>query len=301
MIDRGGKAWRSYAFLACIDAVGGDSDEFAEWLAVPELLHTGSLIVDDVEDRSIVRRGGPSCHEIYGEALAINAGSAAYFLGQVLVDDSKLTDPQKLRLYGLYFEALRAAHAGQAIDIDGLDALMPLAVESGDGESLERRVLAIHRLKSAVPVRSLAMMGAVIGGGAPAVVEGLGHFFEMIGLAFQIMDDVLNLRGFQNNLKSRGEDIACGKVTMPVAKSMSRLPHEERHALWETIFSRPADPDVIAGVIAKLESCCALRSCEEQARNLMESAWRKLDPLLRDSHTKLMLRAFGWYVLERSY
>jgi len=88
---------------------------------------------------------------------------------------------------------------------------------------------------------------------------------------------------------------------MPVAKSMSRLSYEERRALWETIFSRPADPDVIAGVIATLESCCALRSCEEQARDLMESAWRKLDPLLRDSHTKLMLRAFGWYVLERSY
>src|SRR5215813_1160601 len=301
MIDRGGKAWRSYAFLACIDAVGGDPEGFAGWLAAPELLHTGSLIVDDVEDRSTVRRGGPSCHEIYGEALAINAGNAAYFLGQVLLDDSKLTDAQKLRLYGLYFEALRAAHAGQAIDIDGLDALMPLAVESGDGESLERRVLAIHRLKSAVPVRSLAMMGAVIGGGAPAVVEGLGHFFEMIGLAFQIMDDALNLRGFKNDLKSMGEDISCGKVTMPVAKAMSRLPQAERRALWRTISSRPTDPDVIAGVIATLESCCAITACAEQAHALVESAWRKLDPLIRDSHTKLMLRAFGWYVLERSY
>jgi geranylgeranyl pyrophosphate synthase len=301
MIDRGGKAWRSYAFLACIDAVGGDSDEFAEWLAVPELLHTGSLIVDDLEDRSIMRRGGPACHEIYGEALAINAGNAAYFLGQVLMDDSKLTDAQKLRLYSLYFEALRAAHAGQAIDIDGLDALMTPVVESGDGESLERRVLAIHRLKSAVPVRSLAMMGAVIGWGGPAQVEGLGHFFEMIGLAFQIMDDVLNLRGFKNDLKSTGEDISCGKVTMPVAKAMSRLAYEERRALWETISSQPTDPDVITAVIARLESCCAITACEEQAHALVESAWRKLDPLLHDSHVKLKLRAFGWYVLERTY
>lgn len=301
MIDRSGKAWRSYAFLACIDVVGGDSQEFAEWLALPELLHTGSLIVDDVEDRSIVRRGGPACHEIYGEALAINAGTVAYFLGQVLVNDSRLTDAEKLRFYDLYFEALRAAHAGQAIDIDGLDALMPRAVESGDGELIEQRVLAIHRLKSAVPVRSLAMMGAVIGRGAPAQVEGLGHFFEMVGLAFQIMDDALNLRGFKNDLKSRGEDISCGKVTMPVAKAMSRLAEEERRSLWETISSRPTDPDVIAGVIAKLESCCAISSCEEQARELVESAWRRLDPLLRDSHIKLMLRAFGWYVLERTY
>ena len=301
MIDRGGKAWRSYAFLACIDAVGGDSQNFVEWLALPELLHTGSLIVDDVEDRSIVRRGGPACHEIYGEPLAINAGTVAYFFGQVLVDGSQLTDAQKLRLYDLYFEALRAAHAGQAIDIDGLDSLMPLAVESGNGELIEQRVLAIHRLKSAVPVRSLAMLGAVIGRGKQAEIEGLGHFFEMLGLAFQIMDDVLNLRGFENDLKSRGEDISGGKVTMPVAKAMSRLAESERRALWETISSRPTDPEVIAGVIAKLESCCAISTCEEQARDLVESAWQKLDPLLRDSHVKLMLRAFGWYVLERTY
>jgi len=301
MIDRGGKAWRSYAFLACIDVVGGDSQEFVEWLALPELLHTGSLIVDDVEDRSTMRRGAPACHETYGEALAINAGNAAYFLGQVLVEGSSLSDAQKLRLYELYFEALRAAHAGQAIDLAGLDALMPQVIESGDGRLLEDRVLAIHRLKSAVPVRSLAMLGAVIGRGEQAEIEGLGHFFEMVGLAFQIMDDVLNLRGFENDLKSKGEDISGGKVTMPVAKAMSRLAKEERRTLWETISARPTDPEVIAEVIAKLESCCAITTCEEQARELVESAWRRLDPLLRDSHVKLMLRAFGWYVLERTY
>jgi len=107
--------------------------------------------------------------------------------------------------------------------------------------------------------------------------------------------------GMMGGVASKGEDISCGKVTMPVAKAMSRLPKEERRALWETISSRPADPGVIAGVIAQLESCCAISTCEEQARELVESAWRRLDPLLRDSHVKLTLRAFGWYVLERTY
>jgi predicted secreted hydrolase len=139
MIDRAGKAWRSYALLACIEAVGGDSQEFTHWLAVPELLHTGSLIIDDVEDRSSLRRGGPACHLLYGEAQAINAGCAAYFLAEVLIHETRLTDKEKLRAYALYFEALRAAHAGQAADIDGLDALMPQAVESGDGQLLEER------------------------------------------------------------------------------------------------------------------------------------------------------------------
>ncbi len=301
MVDRAGKAWRSYALLACIDAVGGDSQEFTPWLAVPELLHTGSLIIDDVEDRSSIRRGGPACHLLYGEALAINAGCAAYFLFEILIHETRLTDKEKLRIYALYFEALRAAHAGQAADINGLDALMPQVVESGDGQLLEQRVLAIHRLKSAVPVRALAMLGATIGGGIPHQVEAIGHFFEMIGLAFQIVDDVLNLRGFKNDLKSKGEDISAGKVTIPIAKAMSRLSLRERHELWETLSSKPTDPAVIAAAITQLEGCKALDACDQQARELVESAWQRLDPLLRDSRVKVILRAFGWYVLERSY
>lgn len=301
MVDRAGKAWRSYAMLACIDAVGGDPQEFTSCLAVPELLHTGSLIIDDVEDRSSIRRGGPACHLLYGEALAINAGCAAYFLSEVLIHEIRLTDKEKLRIYALYFEALRAAHAGQAADIDGLDALMPRVIESGDGQLLEQRVLAIHRLKSAAPVRALAMLGATIGGGTTHQIEAIGHFFEMIGLAFQIVDDTLNLRGFKNDLKSKGEDITAGKVTIPIAKAMSRLSLKDRRGLWETVSSKPTDPAVIAAVIEQLEACGALDACERQARDLVESAWQKLDPTLRDSRVKVILRAFGWYVLERSY
>jgi hypothetical protein len=197
---------------------------------------------------------------IYGEPLAINAGCAAYFLVEILIQESKLTDQEKLQVYSLYFEALRVAHAGQGADLSGLDALMPQVVESGDGQLLEQRVLAIHRLKSPAPVRALTMLGATIGGGTPHQINAIGHFFEMIGLAFQIVDDVLNLRGFKNDLKSKGEDISAGKVTIPIAKAMSRLPLRERRELWETLSSKPADPAVIAAVIAQQPKACNERS-----------------------------------------
>jgi geranylgeranyl pyrophosphate synthase len=301
IVDRGGKAWRSYALLACCDVVGGDSLRLNRWLAMPELFHVGSLIVDDVQDKSEIRRGGPACHMVYGEPLAINAGTAAYFLGQIFMSTTELTQVEQLRVYELYFETLRATHAGQAIDIDGLGAHMPHIVESGEGELLERRVLAIHRLKSAVPARALAMIGAMLGNGTEQQINALGDFFEALGLAFQIMDDVLNLRGFQGDLKSKGEDLAQGKVTMPVAKAMSRLQLDERRSVWKTIASKPTDPKVIGEIIEKFEACCALRSSEQHARDLVETAWRKLDPFIEDSYTKLRLRAFGWYVLERHY
>jgi geranylgeranyl pyrophosphate synthase/predicted secreted hydrolase len=299
--DRGGKSWRSYAALACCDIVGGDSRAFVQWLAMPELMHVGSLIVDDVQDRSEVRRGGPTAHQIYGEAHAINAGTACYFMGQKLLDAKQLSDADRLRIYDLYFEALRAGHAGQALDLEGFDDVLDDAVARGDGEGLERRILAIHRLKTAAPASALARMGAVAGGGTAAQIEGVGGFFEGLGLAFQIIDDVLNLRGFGRGLKSTGEDIMHGKVTLPVAKAFGRLAPERRAWLLAELRDRPQAPERIAACIAAIEECGALDACVEQANALVESAWQRFDPLVEDSFPKLILRAFGWYVLERHY
>jgi geranylgeranyl pyrophosphate synthase len=299
--DRGGKAWRSFGTLACVDLVGGDPEAFRHFLVLPELLHVGSLIVDDVQDRSDVRRGGPACHKVHGEALAINAGNACYFLAQLPLLRDPLPPAKAVRVYEAYFEAMRAAHAGQALDITGLEALMPGVVKTGDGALLERRLLAIHRLKSAAPPGLLARVAALLGDGSAEQARCLGELFEALGLGFQIVDDVLNLRGFANGLKVRGEDVAQGKITAPVAKAMSLLPPEGRRALWATLASRPSDPAVIARAIETLEDCGALDACERQARELIESAWAPLDALFPDSHAKVNLRAFSWFILERHY
>ncbi len=302
IVDRGGKGWRSYAAITCCDLVGGDSRQFVKWLAMPELMHVGSLIVDDVQDRSDLRRGGPAAHVLYGDAIAINAGTAAYFLTQkLLVSHEGLCDRDRLRIYDLYFEALRAGHAGQALDLAGFDEAMDDAVASGRGEELERRVLAMHRLKTAAPAGCLARMGAIAGGGSDAQIEAVGRFFEALGVSFQIVDDVLNLRGFEGDLKTKGEDVAQGKITFPVAKALSLLGAEDRRRLHHTLAWKPQDPAVVGGVIRLLEDSGALTACAEQARWTIERAWRDLDPLVEDSLAKMMLRAFGWFVLERHY
>ncbi|HMJ13069.1 MAG TPA: polyprenyl synthetase family protein [Polyangiaceae bacterium] len=300
--DRGGKGWRSYALITCCDVVGGDSRTLVDWLAMPELMHVGSLIVDDVEDKSVVRRGKPTAHMIYGEAQAINSGTAAYFIMQkLLAKTTFLSAADRLRVYDLYFEGMRAGHAGQAIDLDGFDAEMPAYVESGAGHELERRVMAVHRLKTAAPAGTLARMGSIAGGGSDAQVEGMGQFFEALGMAFQIVDDVLNLRGFKGDLKSKGEDIVQGKITLPVAKAISRLDLAERRWLYATLRSKPEDPKVVAQVIDKLEACGAIEDCKVQADKMIDDAWHELAPLVEDTLAKMMLRAFGWFVLERHY
>lgn len=302
IIDRGGKSWRSYAALACADIVGGNSQKAKDWLALPELMHVGSLIVDDVEDQSDVRRGGPSCHKLYSEPAAINAGTACYFLGQIVIYRAEeLEDAKKLRIYNLYFEALRAAHAGQAMDIHGLDYMMNEVVEQGAGRLLEERILGIHRLKSAAPASYLAQIGVILGDGTEEQIKGLGAYYEALGIAFQIVDDTLNLRGFKDGLKTKGEDITAGKITYPVAKAMTRLAHADRKSLWDIIRAKTSDIEQIKQAVDLLDKVNALDDCVGEATDILNDAWAMLDPLVRDSMVKLNLRAFSWYVLDRHY
>ncbi len=299
--DRGGKAWRSYAALACTEALGADCRPYVRWLSLPEIMHSGSLMVDDVEDRSLVRRGGPPAHLLFGEALTINAGTAAYFIAEGTAMKSDASDAKQIRLYKLYFEGLRAGHAGQALDIMGFDRYLDDLAKTGDGAALEQRILGMYRLKTGAPAGILARMGAVAADGTPQQVEGLGRFFENLGVAFQVIDDVLNLRGFKGDLKSVGEDLASGKVTLPVVRALCKLPAEERFQMVAALRKRPLDPVTIFGLIGMIQGTGAFEYCISVSERLVEDSWNDIEPLLPESLWKVMLRAFCGYVLERHY
>ena len=306
IIDRGGKAWRSFIYLLCIDCVGGDSRKYEHWLAFAEIVHVGSLIIDDIQDQSDIRRGGSACHLVHGTAQTINAGTAAYFLPlHALIEQTPdFTADMKLKIYELAFFTLRAAHVGQGLDIHGLDYLMQDAVETGDSLPLEQAILCIHRLKSGVPAGNLARMGALTGGGTEEQCVVLEKYVQSIGIAFQIIDDVLNLRGFENETKQRGEDIRAGKITFPIAKAMHGQclsDQQQRQEVWNIIQKKTTDMKVINNMIEVLEHCGGMDQSVNYAKSLVEEAWKKLDPIIPDSFYKLVLRAFGFYILERHY
>ncbi len=300
--DRGGKSWRSYATIACCDIVGGDSQVAIDWLALPELLHAGSLMVDDVQDKSTVRRGGPAAHVLFGEAKAINSGTAAYFLGQVCIYRVDKGWKEKVQIYNWYFEAMRASHSGQAMDIHGLNYLMPKVLKDDKiAKSLVKRVVATHRLKSAAPAAYLAKIGGLLGEGKKEQIDALGNYFEALGVSFQIIDDTLNLKGFKDHLKTKGEDITAGKITYPVAKAMTMLNKADRKRLWDIVDSKTENIQRIGEAVALLDKVEAIEKSEREAKTILENAWKRLDPLVVDSMVKLNLRAFSWFVLERTY
>jgi len=144
-------------------------------------------------------------------------------------------------------------------------------------------------------------MGALIGGATDSQIDIIGRYMESIGVAFQIIDDVLNLKGFEGDVKTKGEDLREGKVTYPVAYGMTLLSPEQRKEFWGVLKTKPQDPAVVGKLIATLNSVNAIDGAAQVAKDMVEDAWRALDVAIPDSYYKIMIRSFGWYVLERHY
>jgi geranylgeranyl pyrophosphate synthase len=129
----------------------------------------------------------------------------------------------------------------------------------------------------------------------------MGDYFEALGISFQIIDDTLNLKGFKDNLKTKAEDITAGKITYPIAKGMAVMKPADRKRLWEIVKAKTSDVKLLTEAVDLLDKYKVIDNCEREAKTILENAWKKVDPLLRDSMVKLNLRAFSWFVLERTY
>jgi geranylgeranyl pyrophosphate synthase len=141
----------------------------------------------------------------------------------------------------------------------------------------------------------------MLGEGTDEQIDAMGDYFEALGISFQIIDDTLNLKGFKDNLKTKAEDITAGKITYPVAKAMAVLNKKDRARLWEIVSAKTSDIKLLTEAVALMDKHQVIETCEKEAKAILERAWRKIDPLLRDSMVKLNLRAFSWFVLERTY
>jgi geranylgeranyl diphosphate synthase type II len=218
----GGKRLRPILALAAADAVtranGGNPAEGLA-LALPaacalELVHTYSLIHDDLPamDNDTLRRGRPTSHVVFGEGQAILAGDALLTEAFVLMarePDSPSLAGRKLRAIALVAEAAGACGmvGGQALDLDA----------AGTGASLGRDGLrAMHAKKTGALIRAAAAAGAVMADASDAQLAAIEGFATELGLAFQIVDDILDVEGASQALgKTAGKDAAAAKPTYP--------------------------------------------------------------------------------------
>lgn len=232
----GGKRLRPILTLAAADTVARGHEAGAQAtaidLALPaacamELIHTYSLIHDDLPamDNDTLRRGRPTLHVVYGDGVAILAGDglqaeAFALLAREPVSDDDVVTRRKLRALAVIAEAAGATGmvGGQAID------LLAAGQVPGHSASLDASSLpAMHARKTGAIIRASAVSGAIMAGGSEAAVAAVDRFAAEIGLAFQIVDDILDVEGSAEELgKTAGKDAAGTKPTYPAMFGLER-------------------------------------------------------------------------------
>ena len=237
----GGKRIRPLLCMAAADAVS-DSPEGIEAAACTlELIHTYSLIHDDLPalDNDDLRRGRPTCHKVFGDAMAILAGDALLTLAFEVLSRIPLNAERRV---GLIMELATAAGTvggmigGQVADLEG-EAQPPN----------ERLLDEIHRAKTGALLRASLRMGGIYAAGDEDQIRSLSSYGEHVGLAFQIIDDVLDVEQPSEKLgKTAGKDAKQQKITFPAVYGLDRsrqMAEQERRAAYSALqpFGSRAD------------------------------------------------------------
>jgi geranylgeranyl diphosphate synthase, type II len=207
----GGKRLRPILCMEAARMVSGKLPEGVEELgSALEMLHTYSLIHDDLPalDNDDLRRGRPTCHKAFGEANAILAGDALQTYAYEVLAQLKCTAERRVRII--------AEIAHDTGTIDGMIGGQVLDLESERKKPTAEILEYIHRSKTGALITASLVSGAIFGGGTDDQIEKLRTFGRAIGLAFQIVDDVLDLTQSSEQLgKTAGKDTATEKATYP--------------------------------------------------------------------------------------
>jgi geranylgeranyl diphosphate synthase type II len=225
----GGKRIRPLLTIAAAQAVSDAPVGIETCACALEMIHTYSLIHDDLPalDNDDLRRGRPTCHKVYGDAMAILAGDALLTLAFEVLAKMEYADASKR--IELVSELATASGTvggmigGQVNDIEG------------EGKHPTAHLLeSIHRAKTGALLRASVRMGAIYAGAAADQLAALTSFGERIGLAFQIVDDILDVEQSSEALgKTAGKDAAQQKITFPAVYGIERsreMAEEERLA-----------------------------------------------------------------------
>lgn len=241
----GGKRVRPILAIAAAEALGAKTADLLPLAGTLELIHTYSLIHDDLPamDNDDFRRGRPTCHKVYGEAIAILAGDGLLNMAfEVLSDPRRLKSVPANRLIAIIKEISTASGVsgmvgGQVVDMES------------EGKDIDFPTLEyIHTHKTGTLIRASVRVGALYARAGKRHFTALTHYGEMVGLAFQIADDILDITGKQEEIgKDVGSDIKKGKKTFPSFYGLAESRRRAVEVVDKAIialkdFDRKADP-----------------------------------------------------------
>jgi geranylgeranyl pyrophosphate synthase len=215
MAGRPGKEFRARLTGLAYRLSGGQGDAPAALAAMLEVIHAGSMIVDDIEDGSLTRRDRPALHQQFGVPLALNAGNWMYFLPLDAAGRLGLAPAGELALRRLMTRVMLDCHYGQALDLGARIGEVPQA-------QIADVALTVSTLKTGRLMGLAAAAGAIVAGAKPAMGQALAAFGEALGIGLQMLDDLGNLSA-STSPDRRHEDLRQGRVTWPWAWAAALL------------------------------------------------------------------------------
>ncbi len=269
----GGKRFRPALCLAVALAVCGDAARAVGIAAAIELLHNFTLIHDDIQDRSRVRRHRPTIWALWGDAQAINAGDALFVLSQIAaLEAARALEP------GRGEELVRRFNETALLIVEG--QVLDLSFEQRSEVSVNEYLTMIER-KTAALIAYSAWAGALVAGAPTEVAARLERFGRALGLGFQIRDDYLGVWGDPAVTgKPRGDDLRQRKKSLPIVLVLERAATDDRSwllDLWRRRTELTAEE--VASVIALLERYAVRTALQEAVEQFHREALAELEAL----------------------
>ncbi|MEM3402445.1 MAG: polyprenyl synthetase family protein [Candidatus Hadarchaeales archaeon] len=295
LLRAGGKRLRPCLLVISCEAVGGDGRKVLGAAAAIELLHTFTLIHDDIMDSDEIRRNVKTVHVLWGEPIAIVAGDALFAkVFEILSENTRalgLDGKTTAEIIGAVSRTSFEICAGQTMDI---------LFEKRE-DVTEKEYLKMVEGKTGALIEASTKIGAILGGGSRKEIDALASYGRKIGVAFQIRDDVLGLVGeIEKFGKPVGSDIREGKKTLVVVRGLSVAGPAERKKLLAVLGKRDASEKEIREAIDLLKETGSIEYAEKKAEILVEEAKSKLK-VLRDSDAKNALLKIADFVIRREF
>ena len=284
IVDAGGKRLRPMLTLLASKACGIDSQQHIPMAAVIEFIHTATLLHDDVVDMSTLRRGRPTANAKWNNPSSVLVGDFIYSRAfQVLV---KIGD---MRIMKIIADTTNKIAEGEVLQL----------IAKNNPSASEVNYMQVIENKTAILFQAAAHCGALLANADEASEKGLQNFGKSIGMAFQLIDDVLDYAGDATDLgKNIGDDLAEGKPTLPLIYAIEKGDKQQQKLIQQALRTEQINPEMLKDIIGIVRQSGGLEYTQSLAKAQSKAALNYLQ-VLPDSEYRQAMKAMVNFSLSR--
>jgi len=287
LIGSGGKRFRPLLLMTAAALCGYQGERRYPLAAVIEFIHTSTLLHDDVIDNADMRRGKKAANSVWGNAASVLVGDFLYSEAFRL-----MTEHGDMEIISVLARATNLMAGGEVFQL----------MKKGDPEITEADHLTIIERKTSHLISAACAVGALLAGAPEANVTALSSFGLQLGFAFQIVDDALDYTASADEFgKAIGKDLAEGKMTLPLIRTLQRCPAAERQTIIEIITDPARDEESLRTVFTIIKRHDGISYALNMARNYIEAGKRQLDVFPGDLLPRRDLMVLADYVATRKF